>query len=406
MNSERDSETTFDEDSQPNDEEVPYSDDETEDELDVPPPVEPEQNRINREVEVTRDTLRKECGWQVKANDRAFYEEPQFMKTTYLCLKKSKYAGNAIKTYKYNPITFLPLNLFEQFKRVANFYFLVLLILQCIPQITTLSWYTTLIPLLLVLGITAIKDLVDDIARHRMDNEINNRTCDVIKDGRFENTKWKDIKVGDIIRLRKNAFIPADILLLSTSEPNSLCYVETAELDGETNLKFKMSLEVTDRYLHQESALAAFDGLIECEEPNNRLDKFTGTLKWKGKSYALDADKILLRGCKIRNTDVCHGLVIFAGADTKIMKNSGKTRFKRTKIDSLMNYMVYTIFVLLILASAGLAIGHTYWEQQIGNSSWYLYDGKDETPATRGFFNFWGYIIVLNTMVPISLYVR
>ncbi|XP_077792582.1 phospholipid-transporting ATPase IC isoform X1 [Podarcis muralis] len=405
MNSERDSETTFDEDSQPNDEEVPYSDDETEDELDVPPPVEPEQNRINREVEVTRDTLRKECGWQVKANDRAFYEEPQFMKTTYLCLKKSKYAGNAIKTYKYNPITFLPLNLFEQFKRVANFYFLVLLILQCIPQITTLSWYTTLIPLLLVLGITAIKDLVDDIARHRMDNEINNRTCDVIKDGRFENTKWKDIKVGDIIRLRKNAFIPADILLLSTSEPNSLCYVETAELDGETNLKFKMSLEVTDRYLHQEGALAAFDGLIECEEPNNRLDKFTGTLKWKGKSYALDADKILLRGCKIRNTDVCHGLVIFAGADTKIMKNSGKTRFKRTKIDSLMNYMVYTIFVLLILASAGLAIGHTYWEQQIGNSSWYLYDGKDETPATRGFFNFWGYIIVLNTMVPISLYV-
>uniref|UniRef100_A0A670IVD7 P-type ATPase N-terminal domain-containing protein n=1 Tax=Podarcis muralis TaxID=64176 RepID=A0A670IVD7_PODMU len=287
-----------------------------------------------------------ECGWQVKANDRAFYEEPQFMKTTYLCLKKSKYAGNAIKTYKYNPITFLPLNLFEQFKRVANFYFLVLLILQCIPQITTLSWYTTLIPLLLVLGITAIKDLVDDIVRIVLFIYLCILPIFIfqgVSPPSFENTKWKDIKVGDIIRLRKNAFIPADILLLSTSEPNSLCYVETAELDGETNLKFKMSLEVTDRYLHQESALAAFDGLIECEEPNNRLDKFTGTLKWKGKSYALDADKILLRGCKIRNTDVCHGLVIFAGADTKIMKNSGKTRFKRTKIDSLMNYMVYTV---------------------------------------------------------------
>ncbi|XP_042310609.1 phospholipid-transporting ATPase IC [Sceloporus undulatus] len=406
MNSERDSETTFDEDSsQPNDEEVPYSDDETEDELDIHPAVEPEQNRINREVEATRETLRKECSWQVKANDRAFHEQPHFMKTTYLCLKKSKYAGNAIKTYKYNPITFLPLNLFEQFKRAANFYFLVLLILQTIPQITTLSWYTTLVPLLLVLGITAIKDLVDDIARHRMDNEINNRTCDVIREERFKNTKWKDIKVGDVIRLKKNAFIPADILLLSSSEPNSLCYVETAELDGETNLKFKMSLEVTDRYLQEESTLAAFDGLVECEEPNNRLDKFTGTLIWKGRRYAVDADKILLRGCKIRNTDVCHGLVIFAGADTKIMKNSGKTRFKRTKIDSLMNYMVYTIFVLLILVSAGLAIGHTYWEQQIGNASWYLYDGEDYSPSYRGFLNFWGYIIVLNTMVPISLYV-
>ncbi|XP_006019155.1 phospholipid-transporting ATPase IC isoform X2 [Alligator sinensis] len=406
MNSERDSETTFDEDSQPNDEVMPYSDDETEDELDSQQPaVEPEQNRINREAEESREPVKKDCSWQVKANDRNFHEQPQFQKTTFLCCNKSKYAGNAIKTYKYNPITFLPLNLLEQFKRAANFYFLILLILQAIPQITTLSWYTTLVPLLLVLGITAIKDLVDDVARHRMDNEVNNRTCDVIKEARFKDTKWKDIKVGDVLRLKKNSFVPADILLLSSSEPNSLCYVETAELDGETNLKFKMSLEVTDRYLQEESALARFDGLIECEEPNNRLDKFTGTLVWRNMSYPLDADKILLRGCKIRNTDYCHGVVVFAGADTKIMKNSGKTRFKRTKIDSLMNYMVYTIFVLLILLSAGLAIGHTYWEQQIGNSSWYLYDGQNYSPPYRGFLNFWGYIIVLNTMVPISLYV-
>ncbi|NWH66211.1 AT8B1 ATPase, partial [Geococcyx californianus] len=403
---ERDSETTLDEDSQPNDEVVPYSDDETEDELDSRQPVlEQGQNQINRDTERSHEPLKKDCSWQVKANDEHFYEQPQFKRTIFLCFKKSKYAGNAIRTYKYNPITFLPLNLFEQFKRAANFYFLVLLILQTIPQITTLAWYTTMVPLLLVLGITAVKDLVDDVARHRMDNEVNNRTCEVIKDGRFKNTKWKDIKVGDIIRLTKNTFVPADILLLSSSEPNSLCYVETAELDGETNLKFKMALEVTHRYLQEESAVAAFDGLIECEEPNNRLDKFAGTLFWRNMSYPLDADKILLRGCKIRNTDFCHGVVIFAGANTKIMKNSGKTRFKRTKIDALLNYMVYTIIVLLILLSAGLAIGHTYWEQQIGNSSWYLYDGEDFSPPYRGFLNFWGYIIVLNTMVPISLYV-
>ncbi|XP_043834358.1 phospholipid-transporting ATPase IC isoform X2 [Dromiciops gliroides] len=373
MNRERDSETTIEEDTQPNDEVVPYSDDETEDELDEQEPaVEPEQNRVNREAEENREPVRKECTWQVKANDRSFHEQPQFMNTKFFCLKESKYASNAIKTYKYNAITFLPMNLFEQFKRAANFYFLILLILQ---------------------------------ARHRMDKEINNRTCEVIKDGRFKTAKWKDVQVGDVIRLKKNDFIPADILLLSSSEPNSLCYVETAELDGETNLKFKMSLEVTDRYLQKESALATFDGFVECEEPNNRLDKFTGTLFWRNTSYSLDADKILLRGCVIRNTDYCHGLIIFAGADTKIMKNSGKTRFKRTKIDYLMNYMVYTIFVVLILLSAGLAIGHAYWEAQVGNYSWYLYDGEDYTPSYRGFLNFWGYIIILNTMVPISLYV-
>ncbi|XP_006837581.1 PREDICTED: probable phospholipid-transporting ATPase IC [Chrysochloris asiatica] len=406
MNTERDSETTFEEDSQPNDEVVPYSDDETEDELDdAAPTVEPEQNRINREAEENRESVRKDCTWQVKANDRSFHDQPQFMNTKFFCIKESKYATNAIKTYKYNAFTFLPMNLFEQFKRAANFYFLILLILQAIPQISTLAWYTTFVPLLLVLGITAIKDLVDDVARHKMDNEVNNRTCEVIRDGRFKITKWKDVQVGDVMRLKKNDFIPADILLLSSSEPNSLCYVETAELDGETNLKFKMALEITDRHLQRENALATFDGFIECEEPNNRLDKFTGTLFWRNLSFPLDADKILLRGCVIRNTDSCHGLVIFAGADTKIMKNSGKTRFKRTKIDYLMNYMVYTIIVVLILLSAGLSIGHAYWEAQVGNYSWYLYDGEDYLPSYRGFLTFWGYIIVLNTMVPISLYV-
>ncbi|XP_063087633.1 phospholipid-transporting ATPase IC isoform X2 [Cavia porcellus] len=406
MNTERDSETTFEEDSQPNDEVVPYSDDETEDELeDQEPAVEPEQNRVNREVEENRDTIKKDCTWHIKANDRKFHEQSHFMNTKFFCIKKSKYANNAIKTYKYNVFTFLPLNLFEQFKRAANIYFVGLLILQAIPQISTLAWYTTLVPLLLVLGITAIKDLVDDVARHKMDKEVNNRTCEVIKNGRFKSTKWKNIQVGDVIRLKKNDFVPADILLLSSSEPNSLCYVETAELDGETNLKFKMALEITDQYLQREDTLAIFDGFIECEEPNNRLDKFTGTLFWRKRSFPLDADKILLRGCVIRNTDICHGLVIFAGADTKIMKNSGKTRFKRTKIDYLMNYMVYTIFVVLILLSAGLAIGHAYWEAQVGNYSWYLYDGENATPSYRGFLNFWGYIIILNTMVPISLYV-
>lgn len=108
--------------------------------------------------------------------------------------------------------------------------------------------------------------------------------------------------------------------------------------------------------------------MIMCEEPNNRLDKFVGTMIWDSQSYPLDLDNMLLRGCKIRNTNICHGLVIFAGQsltwrktyifylcsrnlecfaslgnDTKIMRNGGKTRFKRTRIDKLMNYMVYTV---------------------------------------------------------------
>uniref|UniRef100_A0AAR2JWK6 Phospholipid-transporting ATPase n=1 Tax=Pygocentrus nattereri TaxID=42514 RepID=A0AAR2JWK6_PYGNA len=343
----------------PDDEVVPYSDDETDDEL--------EQDEDEEEVQPTVPAAEPEAGWQVKVNDRDFCKLPEFKKKSFLCFKKSKYSGNAIKTYKYNVLTFLPLNLYEQFKRAANLYFLALLILQIIPQISTLPWYTTLVPLVLVLGITAVKDLIDDLARHRMDKEINNRKCEVLLGGRFQEAKWMDIQVGDVVRLKKNDFIPADILLLSSTEPNSLCYVET--------------------------------------EPNNRLDKFTGTMKWRREMYPLDLDNMLLRGCKLRNTEECRGLVIFAGADTKIMRNGGKTRFKRTKIDFLMNYMVYTIFVVLVLVCAGLAIGHSFWYQEIGSLAWYLYDGKSDTASYRGFLSFWGYIIVLNTMVPISLYV-
>ncbi|KAM8872326.1 phospholipid-transporting ATPase IC [Synchiropus picturatus] len=387
----------------PDDEVMPYSDDETDDELEVPSEeeVEPAAGALEPEVEIRPS----EMGWKVKANDRPYHQLPEFQKKVFLCIKKSRYSGNAIKTYKYNVITFLPLNLYEQFKRAANLYFLALLILQLIPDISTLPWYTTLIPLVVVLGVTAIKDLVDDLARHRMDKEINNRRCDVLLDGRFQESRWRNIQVGDVVRIRKNDFIPADLLLLSTTNPNSLCYVETAELDGETNLKFKMGLRVTDELLQEERQLAQFDALIECEEPNNRLDKFTGTMKWNRESYPLDLDNMLLRGCKVRNTDIVHGLVIFAGADTKIMRNGGKTRFKRTKIDELMNYMVYTIFALLILVAAGLAIGHTFWYDEIGSNAWYLFDGKDHDSSYRGFLSFWGYIIVLNTMVPISLYV-
>uniref|UniRef100_H2MJJ7 Phospholipid-transporting ATPase n=1 Tax=Oryzias latipes TaxID=8090 RepID=H2MJJ7_ORYLA len=386
----------------PDDEVMPYSDDETDDELDT------SESEAEGEPEVTQAHVEAsvpDVNWKVKANDRPYHQQPQFQKKVFLCIKKSRYAGNAIKTYKYNVLTFIPLNLYEQFKRAANLYFLALLILQIIPQITTLPWYTTLIPLVVVLGITAIKDLVDDLARHRMDKEINNRKCEVLLNGSFQDSRWRQIQVGDVVRLKKNDFIPADLLLLSSSNPNSLCYVETAELDGETNLKFKMGLRVTDEMLQEERQLADFDALIECEEPNNRLDKFLGMMQWNGERYPLELDNMLLRGCKVRNTDVCHGLVIFAGGDTKIMKNSGKTRFKRTKIDELMNYMVYTIFAVLILVAAGLGIGHTFWYEQIGSKAWYLYDGLNYNATYRGFLSFWGYIIVLNTMVPISLYV-
>ncbi|XP_067827575.1 phospholipid-transporting ATPase ID isoform X3 [Heptranchias perlo] len=331
---------------------------------------------------------------RVKANNREYNE-------------KFQYANNRIKTSKYNVVTFLPINLFEQFQRVANAYFLFLLILQLIPHISSLSWFTTIVPLVLVLTITAVKDATDDFFRYKSDNQVNNRQSQVLIGGKLQNEKWMNVRVGDVIKLENNQFVAADLLLLSSSEPHGLSYVETAELDGETNLKVRQALTVTSELGTDMCRLAEFDGEIICETPNNKLDKFKGTLFWKDKKYSLDNEKMLLRGCVLRNTEWCFGMVIFAGPDTKLMQNSGRTKFKRTSIDRLMNTLVLWIFGFLVCMGTILAIGNSIWENEVG-FHFHIYLPWDEwmkNAIFSGFLSFWSYIIILNTVVPISLYV-
>jgi magnesium-transporting ATPase (P-type) len=150
-------------------------------------------------------------------------------------------------------LTFLPLNLFEQFQRLANFYFLCLLVLQMIPAISSLTPVTTAVPLIGVLALTAVKDAYDDFVsitsnlryhnytnfclfllqqRHCSDSTVNNRKSFALRNGQLKEEKWANVQVGDVIRMENDQFVAADMLLLSTSEPNGLCYIETAELDG------------------------------------------------------------------------------------------------------------------------------------------------------------------------------
>ncbi|XP_038633110.1 phospholipid-transporting ATPase IC-like isoform X2 [Scyliorhinus canicula] len=348
--------------------------------------------------------LTKDHTWEVKANNRRYHT--QIKEPFFLCFKKRKYAGNEIKTSKYNVITFLPRNMFEQFQRIANFYYLLICILQAVPAIATLPWYTTMIPLTFVLGITAVKDINDDIARHKSDRETNNRPCDVLVGKSITVAKWKELQVGDVVCLKKDDFVPADLFLLSSSEPNSLCYVETAEIDGETNLKYRQALSITHKEVNTMDQLAQFNGRIICEKPNCDLHSFTGTLFWKNQEFSLDNEKILLRGCRIRNTEKCYGVVLFAGVDTKIMKNSGKYILKKTRIERLMNRVV--LLVLLILAGLAfcLAVGSAVWGVKFEKKVPYFDLVPDGfSPGYEGFLSFWGYVIILNSILPMSLYV-
>ncbi|XP_056299898.1 phospholipid-transporting ATPase ID isoform X2 [Pseudoliparis swirei] len=330
---------------------------------------------------------------KVRANDREYNE-------------KFQYASNCILTSKYNIVTFLPVNLFEQFQEVANTYFLFLLILQLIPQISSLSWFTTIVPLALVLSITAVKDATDDYFRHKSDNQVNNRQSQVLIRGSLQNEKWMNVRVGDVTKLENNQFVAADLLLLSSSEPHGLCYIETAELDGETNMKVRQSVSVTSE-LGNQNNLSSFDGEVACEPPNNKLDRFCGTLYWRDKKYTLTNQNMLLRGCVLRNTEACYGLVIFAGPDTKLMQNSGRTKFKRTSIDRLMNTLVLWIFGFLVCMGVILAVGNAVWEREVGSlfQSYLPWDTPVDNFLFSAFLSFWSYVIILNTVVPISLYV-
>ncbi|XP_075057648.1 phospholipid-transporting ATPase IK [Mixophyes fleayi] len=342
--------------------------------------------------------------WEVKANDRMCNR--LFRKKSYRFFTKQKYADNSIRTSKYNFFTFIPLNVYEQFHRAANIYFLFIIILQTVPAISTLPWFAIMMPLLCLLVVRGMKDLRDDIAQHRSDKAINNRPCEILKEKSFSWEKWKDIQVGDIIRLQKDNFVPTDLLLLYTSEPNSLCYVETADIDGETNLKFKQALMVTHSGLSTTEALAAFDGKVTCEEANSNMHSFIGTLEWNGEKYSLDNDCILLRGCKIRNTECCYGLVIYAGFDTKIMKNCGKFTVKKTKLDQMMNNIVVIVFVILIITTLLLAIASGFWAKWFQEKHTYIPSlPSNMTTAYSAFLVFWGYTILMSTIVPMSMYI-
>ncbi|KAJ1107719.1 hypothetical protein NDU88_005108 [Pleurodeles waltl] len=136
------------------------------------------------------------------------------------------------------------------------------------------------------------------------------------------------------------------------------------------------------------------------------MHTFVGNLEWKGEKHPLDNEKMLLRGCSIRNTAACYGLVVYAGFDTKIMKNSGKVKVKRTRLDSLMNMIVVLILVIIFICAFVFAVVSGLWQQTIQTKHSYVPAVLPQfTPAFYSFILFWGYVILTNLLVPIMLFI-
>ncbi|XP_006639297.2 phospholipid-transporting ATPase VA [Lepisosteus oculatus] len=321
------------------------------------------------------------------------------------------YANNKIKTTKYTLLSFLPKNLFEQFHRFANVYFVFIALLNFVPVVNAFQPELALAPVVFILSVTAIKDLWEDYRRHRSDKEINHLDCLVYcrNERKYVEKYWKEIQVGDFIRLRCNEIIPADVLLLSSSDPDRLCHIETATLDGETNLKQR---QVVRSFIDLDCEFdpMKYNSIIECEKPNNDLNRFRGYIIHRsGQRHGLYKDNLLLRGCTIRNTEEAVGIVIYAGHETKAMLNNNGPRYKRSKLERQMNIDVFWCVIILVVMCLFSAIGHGLWVFQYGDKRPVFDvlspDGTDLSPVLSAIYLFLTMIIVFQVLIPISLFV-
>ncbi|KAL3824467.1 hypothetical protein ACJIZ3_020496 [Penstemon smallii] len=324
--------------------------------------------------------------------------------------KPLKYCSNYISTTKYNVLTFLPKAIFEQFRRVANLYFLLAAGLSLTP-VTPFEPLSMIAPLIFVVGLSMAKEALEDWRRFMQDMKVNLRKANVHKkDGVFGLKPWMKLRVGDIVKVKKDQFFPADLLLLSSSYEDGICYVETMNLDGETNLKVKQSLETT-LPLDDDQTFKEFSATIRCEDPNPNLYSFVGNLDYDRQVYPLDPTHILLRDSRLRNTTYVYGVVIFTGHDSKVMQNSTKSPSKRSRVEKQMDKIIYILFSILLFISFISSIGFIVKTKYDLPKYWYLQvpDGDDlfnpGKPLTSGFYHLVTALILYGYLIPISLYV-
>ncbi len=312
-----------------------------------------------------------------------------------------KFISNKITTAKYNWLSFLPKFLFEQFRRYANIFFLFIGLLQQIPNVSPTGRFVTIVPFSVILALTALKELIEDIKRRNADSKVNNTLIPVLTyNGEWEERCWQDIMVGDVVCVEDNTFFPADLILLASSEPQGMCYIETSNLDGETNLKIRSALPVTCD-LDSADKMCDLRAEVECEHPNQRLYEFKGNLILQhGQNVPLSPSTVLLRGAKLMNTSWVFGVVVYTGHETKLLMNSTQAPLKRSNIDRITNYQIICLLLILIVISLFSAGAN---ELQKRDSDNHDYLGK--LASSNFFYNFLTFVILYNNLIPISLQV-
>nr|XP_022336878.1 probable phospholipid-transporting ATPase IF isoform X7 [Crassostrea virginica]XP_022336879.1 probable phospholipid-transporting ATPase IF isoform X7 [Crassostrea virginica] len=318
------------------------------------------------------------------------------------------YPNNRVVSSKYTVWNFIPKNLFEQFRRIANFYFLCVGVIQLIID-SPVSPATSIAPLVFVVTVTAIKQGYEDWLRHKADNEVNNRKAFIVHNGKLTQVKAQNIKVGDIVKVKVNQGFPCDLVMLSSHDPEGKCYVTTANLDGETNLKTHFCVPET-REFQRESDFTKLCATIECQQPIPDLYKFIGRITVYNNSdsvlKSLGQENVLLRGARLKNTPYIYGCAIYTGPDTKMALNSKAKITKFSRVERGMNnYLIIFLVILLVEALVSTVLAYWYMNQDRIGNPWYIPDAKQSLNAKNVISDFLSFMILYNYIIPISLYV-
>uniref|UniRef100_A0A3Q2ZXE9 Phospholipid-transporting ATPase n=1 Tax=Kryptolebias marmoratus TaxID=37003 RepID=A0A3Q2ZXE9_KRYMA len=318
-----------------------------------------------------------------------------------------KFCDNRIVSSKYTVWNFLPKNLFEQFRRIANFYFLIIFLVQVIVDTPT-SPVTSGLPLFFVITVTAIKQGYEDWLRHKADREVNKSTVKVLENGEETSKESEKIKVGDIVEVTENDTFPCDLILLQSSRDDGTCFVTTASLDGESNHKTHYTVPDIERDLQSLSAT------IECEQPQPDLYKFNGRMHiYKNDQEptvrSLGPENLLLKGATLKNTQKICGVAVYTGMETKMALNyQGKSQ-KRSVVEKSINAFLLVYLCILVSKALVCTTLKYVWQNKPGQDEpWYnekTQKEKDTNLYLKMFTDFLSFMVLFNFIIPVSMYV-
>uniref|UniRef100_A0A8C9ZL64 Phospholipid-transporting ATPase n=1 Tax=Sander lucioperca TaxID=283035 RepID=A0A8C9ZL64_SANLU len=301
---------------------------------------------------------------------------------------QQRFPDNRIVSSKYTFLNFVPKNMFEQFRRVANFYFLIIFLVQLIIDTPT-SPITSGLPLFFVITVTAIKQGYEDWLRHKADNAINQCPVHVVENGKVVCKQSRKLRVGDVILMKENETFPCDLILLSTSRDDGTCYVTTASLDGESSHKTYYAVQDTKAY-NTEEEVDTIHATIECEQPQPDL--------YKSVQHTIHM--------------LCASLLavaIYTGMETKMALNYQSKTQKRSAVEKSMNaYLVVYLCILIGKALINTVLKYAWQADPNRDEPWY--NDRTETErqrhiVIRAFTDFLAFMVLFNYIIPVSMYV-